>query len=127
MTHYLTKQSCKIENMHGFCSGAPGVGMACLKLRGFGIPDCSDDLEKAVNKCLSEPLSGRDNCCCGNSAPIEFLLDAGEALGRPELSRAALERLHRVCERAAGARTIGRRCSPYLPSEQAVRSGRSKA
>lgn len=87
--------------MNGMCSGAPGMGSVYLKLHAWGISDFDDDLEKAINKVVSTEIMPRDHYCCGNSASIEFLFDAGRELNRPDLSKAALRRLKEVTARKA--------------------------
>lgn len=87
--------------MNGFCSGAPGMGSVYLKLHAWGISDFDDDLEKAINKVVSSEIMPRDHYCCGNSASIEFLFDAGTELNRPELSQNALRRLKEITARKA--------------------------
>lgn len=87
--------------MNGYCSGAPGMGSVYLKLHEWGITDFDEDMEKAINKVVSTEIMPRDHYCCGNSASVEFLLDAGRALDRPDLSEAALSRLAAVTERKA--------------------------
>ncbi|MGN0620203.1 MAG: lanthionine synthetase LanC family protein [Ruminiclostridium sp.] len=87
--------------MNGYCSGAPGMGSVYLKLHGWGITDFDNDLEKAISKVVSTEIMPRDHYCCGNSSSIEFLLDAGRELNRPDLSEAALRRLNEVAERKA--------------------------
>lgn len=104
--------------MNGYCSGAPGMGSVYLKLHGWGITDFDDDLEKAISKVLSTKIMPRDHYCCGNSSSIEFLLDAGKVLDRPELSQAALYRLYEAIERktAAGEYTfLPERYENYSP------------
>lgn len=87
--------------MNGYCSGAPGMGSVYLKLRAWGITDFDECMEKAINKVVSAEIMPRDHYCCGNSASVEFLLDAGRELNRPELTKAALSRLTAVTERKA--------------------------
>ena len=94
--------------MNGFCSGAPGMGSVYLKLHAWGITDFDDDLEKAISKVISTKIMPRDHYCCGNSSSVEFLLDAGRELDRPELTQDALRRLNEVtkCKAARGEYTF---------------------
>ncbi|MGN0663230.1 MAG: type 2 lanthipeptide synthetase LanM family protein [Faecalibacterium sp.] len=87
--------------MNGYCSGAPGMGSVYLRLHQLGIPDFDEELEKAIRKVVETPLMPRDHYCCGNSATVEFLLDAGRVLNRPELAENARERLTAMVERKA--------------------------
>ena len=83
--------------MHGYCSGAPGVGLAMLVcLEGGGKTGsgewrrkAEENLERAAADCLRPQLLFRDHLCCGNSAAVDFLLEAGRRLDRPELKEAA--------------------------------------
>ena len=87
--------------MNGYCSGAQGMGSVYLKLHEWGITDFDDDMEKAISKVISTEIMPRDHYCCGNCPSIEFLLDAGKALGHPELTQDAMRRLNAVTERKA--------------------------
>ena len=87
--------------MNGYCSGAPGIGSVYRKLHEWGITDFDADMEKAINKVVSTEVLSRDHYCCGNSASIEFLLDAGKELARPKLTQDALQRLTTVVKRKA--------------------------
>ncbi|SCW61619.1 Lantibiotic modifying enzyme [Ruminococcaceae bacterium YRB3002] len=62
------------EYINGYCSGAPGIGLNALRL---GYPGSSDVVEKAARSAANEPLMYKDFLCCGNSAVVEFLLQAG--------------------------------------------------
>ena len=87
--------------MNGFCSGAPGMGSVYLRLHKWGITDFDDDLEKAISKVISTEIMPRDHYCCGNSSSVEFLLDAGRELDRPDLTQEALRRLNEITKRKA--------------------------
>lgn len=111
--------------MHGFCSGAPGIGSVYLKLlelQANGYMEASEsmkpangcaaekhdiqdfrymeDLERAISACLTRDVSDRDHYCCGNAASIEFLFDAGRKLDRPDIVEVATKRLEKICKRA---------------------------
>ena len=77
--------------MHGYCSGAPGIGLALVGCMGQKdrLPYYDEDLNRATAACLNHELLSRDGICCGNGSAAEFLLSAGEALSRPELKDAA--------------------------------------
>ena len=87
--------------MNGYCSGAPGMGSVYLRLHQLGITEFDGDMEKAIRSVTAAPLMSRDHCCCGNGATVEFLLDAGRALNRPELTETAKERLTAMVQRKA--------------------------
>ena len=80
-----------LSAMHGYCSGAPGIGLAllsCGKHRAQ-IPDWEKNLARATNACLNKDIRFRDHLCCGNSAVADFLLEAGRREGQEELTLAA--------------------------------------
>jgi len=90
--------------VHGICSGAPGMALALLKLRGLGIPDFDEDLRRALDFTLNTPPLERDHYCCGNSGVIECLLEAGQILQAPRFTQAAQERTELLLQ---GIRTRG--------------------
>ncbi len=64
--------------MHGYCSGAPGIGLMLLSVRDCKdkcCAECECDLERAINAVLTNPLLYRDHLCCGNSAAVDFLTE----------------------------------------------------
>ena len=72
--------------MHGYCSGAPGIGIMLDRISEMGkgesdIVRCAE-LAGAVTDRM--PLNERDHLCCGNSAIVEYYLTAGrhEEAGR---------------------------------------------
>ncbi len=81
----------------GYCSGAPGIGLNALRLP---YENAEKTLEKAIFSSLKEPLQYKDFLCCGNSAVIEFLLEAGRITGKRELLEEARTRMALVIERA---------------------------
>jgi len=87
--------------MHGYCSGAPGLGSIYLQLHQWGITDYDEDLQNALRCVLEMPLMPRDHYCCGSLPSIEFLMDAGRVLERPDLTDEALRRLRQVVGRKA--------------------------
>ena len=60
---------CETVFMHGWCSGAPGIGM------GYFLAEKNS--ERALNWALNCPLLSRDTLCCGNSTLIDFLVFFG--------------------------------------------------
>lgn len=87
------------DAMHGYCSGAPGMGSIYLQLHQWGMTEHDADLQKAIDHVLEMPPLPRDHYCCGNLPSIEFLMDAGRVLRRPELAEEARRRLRQVVER----------------------------
>ena len=72
--------------MHGYCSGAPGIGLAMLLYEKWGETSFfqQENLARAYEACQRFPLQHRDHLCCGNSAAVDFLLEAGRRLGQDE-------------------------------------------
>ena len=83
--------------MTGYCSGAPGIGLNALLLQ---YDNAGITLGRAVDNCLKEPLLSKDFLCCGNSAVIDFLLEAGLNTNNDELMEKARTRMAMVIERA---------------------------
>ncbi len=81
----------------GYCSGAPGIGMNIIET---GYKNSDDVLKLAVESVLDQPLIYKDILCCGNSACIEFLLQAGKYLNDESLIVWARTRMALVIERA---------------------------
>ena len=72
--------------MHGYCSGAPGIGIMLehIKRSGFvneTVEKLADYARESVDRL---PLNARDHLCCGNSAIAEYYLTVGDpdAAGR---------------------------------------------
>ena len=65
--------------MHGYCSGAPGIGIMCEHMRAMGYE--SESLQGcarlAAQACDETPLNARDHLCCGNAAIAEYYLTCG--------------------------------------------------
>lgn len=72
--------------MHGYCSGAPGICLAMLLYGEWGETSFlqQKNLTRAYEACQRFPLQHRDHLCCGNSAAVDFLLEAGRRLGQDE-------------------------------------------
>lgn len=97
--------------MHGYCSGAPGIGLTLLSVinQRDRIPDWDKNMTRAIDACLHQPIRFRDHLCCGNSAAADFLLEAGRRMGREELTQDAHRILSGMAQRAQGNYS-------YLPS-----------
>lgn len=73
--------------MHGYCSGAPGIGIDAIDIiedtsDGYPLPDeilktARVNLENAKKSCLERKLTYKDHLCCGKMALCEFMLRAG--------------------------------------------------
>ncbi|MBQ6780415.1 MAG: DUF4135 domain-containing protein [Treponema sp.] len=67
------------RSMHGYCSGAPGIGIMIARIKGMGFT--GEKIEKLSQYAKSAadtlPLNERDHLCCGNSAIAEYHLTAG--------------------------------------------------
>lgn len=61
--------------MHGYCSGAPGIGIVSRRMEDMDEAKLLTGLaDEAVNRL---PIHFRDHLCCGNSALVEYHLAAG--------------------------------------------------
>lgn len=105
--------------MCGWCSGAPGVGLARLGgLPALDSPEARQDVALALETTLAPGRLGVDHLCCGHAARAELALTAGLRLGRPAL----IERARQV---AAGVLARARRDGRFslvagLPREVAT-------
>jgi len=87
--------------MTGWCSGAPGIGLARLGgLRQLDTPDARRDIENALTTTLACPVQTSDHLCCGNVGRVDFLIEAARRLDRPELFTEAQRRVAWLVERA---------------------------
>ena len=80
--------------MAGWCSGAPGIGLALIA--GLDSQNCDSvrkDTENALAFTLNYPLDSSDHICCGNSGRLDFLIEAAVKLNRPELLEEARRRM----------------------------------
>lgn len=107
----------KTENyLSGYCSGAAGIGINALEALGLldegnsivdintaapGTENYKETLRQAMESVHAQPLIYKDFLCCGNSAMVEFLLQAGRALQDDDLIAEARTRMAAVMERAA--------------------------
>ena len=93
--------------MHGICSGAPGIGLALLNMGGKG-EHTREDLQRAIQTCLTRPRLYRDHLCCGNAATVDFLLEVARASADPAEARACRERAAELlgASHAAGWRLL---------------------
>ena len=61
--------------MGGWCSGAPGIGMARKRLASYTrdpevLAVCADDIERSIRWLDIAPVSPRHTLCCGNAARL---------------------------------------------------------
>ena len=72
--------------MHGYCSGAPGIGIMLERIRQAGFEDENvQTLARYARDAMDRMgLNNRDHLCCGNSAVTEYYLTTGDrdAAGR---------------------------------------------
>ena len=99
-----------------WCHGAPGIGLAraaMSKEGGCGSEYFLMDVRKALDGAKHNLPTHVDTLCCGTLGNIEFLHEAGNALGRSELREVAFQRLIAIIEEARSAGdyrwNIGRR------------------
>ena len=87
-----------------WCHGAVGIGLARLasaKFRGADVGSVAVDIENAAEGVRQNQPAAVDTLCCGTLGGIEFLCEAGTALGRDDLRALAAERLGAVLQEAA--------------------------
>ncbi len=89
--------------MGGWCSGAPGIGMA--RLATLNIID-NDEIKKDIGNAVSftenfrDFPGARDHLCCGYAGRIDFLIEASRKLEKPELISEAGRQMSFVISRA---------------------------
>lgn len=97
-----------VSYMHGYCSGAPGIGIVLERTRKVGYE--SPELEKCAalaKRSVDElPLNARDHLCCGNSAVAEYYMTVGRF---DEAGRVLAAMQHRSAQ-AGGYRYLGYAC-----------------
>lgn len=89
-----------------WCHGAPGIGLArtaLLKRGGTNAAALQTDIRNALVGVEQAWPAEIDTLCCGTLGTVEFLCEAGEALGRPDIRRIAAQRLAAVVQAAGSA------------------------
>jgi lantibiotic modifying enzyme len=97
------KEQTGIEFMGGWCSGAPGIGLARLAALPFlDNQQIRTDIENALEYVLSTGMESEknDHLCCGHASGIDFLIEAAVQLNRPELFGSVREYVSRMITRA---------------------------
>jgi type 2 lantibiotic biosynthesis protein LanM len=87
--------------MLAWCHGAPGIGMA--RLAGLSILDNTAvraDIANAVQTTMEVSLKRADHICCGNLGLVDFLIESGIQLARPDLLLEARRRVTSIVSRA---------------------------
>ena len=85
--------------MAGFCSGAPGIGLARLDgLKRFANDEefkaeLQRDIKRADYFVRSLKTEGRNHLCCGSAGRIDFLIEEGVRLGNHEAMALAHQKL----------------------------------
>ena len=74
--------------MHGWCSGAPGIGLARLSSAEI-VAQSSIDVERAARATVAAGLGRRDHLCCGNLGRAAFLVEAARHFDDRDLYAAA--------------------------------------
>jgi type 2 lantibiotic biosynthesis protein LanM len=100
----------------GWCSGASGIGFAAMACR-ESDDDVMPIIESGLAAALASPPLATDCICCGNFGRIDFLLTAGQRLGRYHLierARAETEALLGAALETGGFR-LERRCDDLQP------------
>lgn len=89
-----------------WCHGAAGIGLARIAAANLTPPahpiqiQARDDVERAVRNTIQAWPYATDSLCCGTLGGIELLAEAGQFLGRPDLTRLAEARMHEVVAEA---------------------------
>ena len=87
-----------------WCHGAPGIGLARIAMARQGGLDSklmTADIRNALQGVERGWIGQVDTLCCGTLGSIEFICEAGDALGRSDLRDLASRRLMAVLETAA--------------------------
>ena len=85
--------------MHGWCNGAPGIGLARLPWRTLDRQTAAD-IDIALATTCARAFGAQDHLCCGTLGRAEVLLRAGTLLDRPALIAEARAVAGRVVARA---------------------------
>jgi len=89
-----------------WCHGAPGIGLARAGLLERGAMDAATlraDIQGALTGVEQAWPTEIDTLCCGTLGSVEFIHEAGEALGRPDVRWVAAQRLSAVVQAARAA------------------------
>jgi len=89
--------------MGGWCSGAPGIGLARMKMpKKFHDDKLINDIENSILFVtnLNHSHVHRDHLCCGYAGRIDFLIEAAAALDRPQLLDEAKKQFSFIVNRA---------------------------
>jgi lantibiotic modifying enzyme len=82
-----------------WCYGAPGIGLAriaTIKQTGLDSEFLAKDIAKALHGVELGWPNAVDTLCCGTLCNVEFLCEAGNLLGQPDLRDLASRRLMSV-------------------------------
>jgi type 2 lantibiotic biosynthesis protein LanM len=102
--------------MAGWCSGAPGIGLARLgTLQVLDTSAVRRDIERTLVVTRWAGAAGVDTLCCGSLGRTELYATAARRLSRPELHAEARRHLASIVDRAA--REGHWRLSPGLPQD----------
>lgn len=84
-----------------WCHGAPGIGLARLgQIDVLDSPQLRRDISAAIDS-IGNRVAATDHLCCGAMGHVDLLLEAGIALGRPDLAERAVAEASTVVRRAA--------------------------
>lgn len=82
---YSPGSAYKPRFMYGYCSGAPGIGVARIAAaKQLQVRNFDRDIERAADFCMAPGIIGNDSLCCGSGAWIELLLEASLYTGKGE-------------------------------------------
>ncbi len=89
-----------------WCHGAPGIGLARLATRQRGTMDATmlaTDIGNAIEGVTRGWPGVVDTLCCGTLGSVEFLCEAGDALGLGDIGALAARQLMAVLQSAAAS------------------------
>ena len=85
--------------MLGWCTGAPGIGLARLSAIEL-VPQASADVAIAARATVAAGPGRRDHVCCGNLGRAAFLVAAAQQRQDPDLAAAAASVVRFVVDHA---------------------------
>ena len=102
--------------MHGYCSGAPGIGIMLERIRQAGFEDENVRmLARYARECVDQLLlNRRDHLCCGNSAIVEYYLSTGDRDAAGRVLAAMYERMKQEGEYRYMAHILHNSVTPSL-------------
>ena len=102
--------------MTSWCHGAPGIGLSRIGCKEIlDTIQIKKDIDVAIKTTQEFDIHGIDHLCCGNMGLMDFLLEASQKLGKPELKEVVLKKVSWIVNRAK--ENGGFILDPRLPKE----------